>query len=175
MLDINYVLSRAQISKDMKVADLGCGASGHFTFPAARLVGKHGKIYAVDILKTILETINRRVKQENIKNIETIWSNLEIFKATKIESGSLDVAMLLNTLYQSRQRAEILREAIRMLKKGGKLIIVEWKNISSPFGPSKEDQVKAELLKANAQKLGLEIESEFDAGQYHYGIIFIKI
>jgi len=175
LLDINYVLSKAKISKDMKVADLGCGASGHFAFPAAKLVGKHGKIYAVDILKTILENINKRIKQENIKNIETVWSNLEIFKATKIESGSLDTAMLLNTLYQSRQRAEIIREAIRMLKKGGKLIVVEWKDIASPFGPSKEDNVKAELLKASAQKLGLKIEDEFDAGQYHYGVIFIKM
>ena len=175
LLDINYVLSKAQISENMKVADLGCGASGHFTFPAAKLVGKHGKIYAVDILKTILEAINRRIKQENINNIETVWSNLEIFNATKIESGSLDAAMLLNTLYQSHKKTEILREAIRMLKKGGKLMIVEWKNIASPFGPAKEDQVKTELLKPGAQKLGLKIEDEFDAGQYHYGILFVKM
>jgi len=175
LLDVNFILSKAQISEDMKVADLGCGASGHFVFPAAKIVGKGGKIFAVDILKTVLEETNKRVKQDNLDNIKTVWSNLEIFKATKIESGSLDVVLLINTLYQSHKRPEILREAIRMLKKGGKLLVVEWRNISSPFGPPAEERVKVDLLKAGGRKLGLEIEDEFEAGQYHYGILFIKL
>jgi len=175
LLDVNFILDKAQISKDIKVADLGCGASGHFVFPIAKIVGKWGRVYAVDILKTILGTINRKIKQENLDNIETVWSNLEVFKATKIAAGSLDVALLINTLYQSHKRAEILRESIRMMKKGGKLLVVEWKNISSPFGPPAEERVKPDLLRTAGKKLGLKIEDEFDAGQYHFGILFIKL
>jgi len=175
LLDVNFILSKAQISENTKVADLGCGASGFFIFPLAKLVGKRGKVYAVDILKTILETIDKRIKQENLENIKTVWSNLEIFNATKIESGSLDVILLVNTLYQSHKRPEILREAVRLLKKGGLLLVVEWKNIATPLGPPAEERVKADLLKAGAQKLGLKIEDEFDAGQYHYGIVFTKL
>ncbi|MFH1522828.1 MAG: methyltransferase domain-containing protein [Patescibacteria group bacterium] len=175
LLDVNYILEKAQVGKDMKVADLGCGASGHFVFSIARLVGKGGRVYAVDILRTVLKTIERRIKQDNLKNIITIWSDLEVFGATKIESGSLDIGLLANTLYQSHKRVEILRESIRMLKKRGKLMIIEWKNIASPFGPPAEEQVKIELLKMGAKKLGLEIEDEFDAGKYHYGLLFTKI
>jgi len=175
LLDVNYILNRAQVGENMKVADLGCGASGHFIYLAANLVGKRGKIYAIDILKTILETINKRIKQENIENIETVWSNLEIFGATKVESGSLDIALLINTLYQSHKRGEILREAVRMLKKGGRLVVVEWKNVALPFGPPIEERVKIDLLKTGAQKLGLKVDDEFDAGQYHYGILFSKL
>ena len=175
LIDINLILEKAQISANTKVADLGCGASGHFIFPAANLVGKQGKIYAVDILKTVLETNNRRIKQENLTNIQTVWSDIEIFGATKIEAGSLDAAVLMNTLYQSHKRAEIMREAIRMIKKNGKLIVVEWKNIASPFGPPVEERVKADLLKSAAKKLGLELEEEFGAGQYHYGMVFVKL
>jgi ubiquinone/menaquinone biosynthesis C-methylase UbiE len=175
LLDVNLVLSRAQISENMRVADLGCGSSGHFVFPSSKIVGKRGKVYAVDILKTVLSEIEKRIKQENIGNIETVWSNLEIFNATKIESGSLDIVLLINTLYQSHKRVEIIREAIRMLKKGGKLLVVDWKNISSPFGPPAEERVKIDLLKIGGEKLGLEIEDEFDAGQYHYGILFTKL
>lgn len=175
LLDVNFILSKTQISENMRVADLGCGASGHFVFPAARIVGKRGRIYAVDILKTVLEEIKKRIKQENLSNIETVWSNLEIFKATKIESGSLDVALLINTLYQSNKRVEIIRETVRMLKKGGKLLIVEWKNVSSPFGPPAEERVKLDLLKIGGRRLGLELEDEFDAGQYHYGVLFVKL
>ena len=84
----------------------------------------------MDILRTALETISKRAHAENLANIKTVWSNLEIFGATKIEAGSLDVGLLINTLYQSHKRAEILRESIRLLKKNGKLVIVEWKNIA---------------------------------------------
>jgi ubiquinone/menaquinone biosynthesis C-methylase UbiE len=175
LLDVNFILNKAQVGENAKVADLGCGASGHFVFPASKLVGKDGKVYAVDILKTNLENVNKRAKLENLENIKTVWSDLEIFGATKIEAGSLDVALLINTLYQSHKRAEIIREAVRMTKKDGKLVIVEWKSISSPLGPPVEERVKIDLLKAGAKKLGSNLEEEFEAGQYHYGLIFIKL
>lgn len=175
LVDANLVFQKAGVSDRMKVADLGCGSSGHFVFPAARMVGKNGKVYAVDILKTVLESVKKRAKQENLDNIDFIWSNLEIFGATKIESGGLDVSLLVNTLYQSNKRAEIFRETIRLTKRGGKVIVVEWKNIASPLGPPVEERVKADLLKAAGQKLGLKLEEEFDAGPYHYGLVFIKM
>lgn len=175
LINANLIITKAGIEERMKVADLGCGASGHFTFPAAKAVGKKGKVYAVDILKTVLEGVKRRIEQENAENIEVVWTDLEIFGATKIESGSLDVAMLINTLYLSHKRVEILREALRMLKKDGRLLIVEWENTASPMGPPIEERVKEESLKAAAPKLGLKLEEEFEAGQYHYGLVFSKI
>lgn len=175
LINANLIISKAQIGEKMKVADLGCGATGHFLFPAAKAVGKKGTIYAVDILKTILENIKKRANQEGMENISTVWTDLEIFGATNIESGSLDVAMLINTLYLSHKRVEIIRECVRMLKKDGKLLIVEWENAASPFGPPVEERVKADSLKLAAPKLGLKFEEEFEAGQYHYGLLFTKL
>jgi ubiquinone/menaquinone biosynthesis C-methylase UbiE len=175
LIDLKLILSKIHIQENMKIADLGCGSSGHFVFPIAALVGKTSIVYAVDILKTILETIDRKIKQENIKNIITVWSDLEIFGATGIESGSLDVGFLINTLYQSKNRLNIIRETIRMLKKGGSMIIVEWKNSSLPFGPPAGERVKEEALKITCQKLGLKLEEEFIPGQYHFGLVFTKI
>ncbi len=174
LLDDDFILEKAGISGGMVVADLGCGAQGRYVFGASPLVGKNGVVYAIDILKTILESIKRRAKGENINNIKTIWSDLEIYNATKIEPNKIDTSLLINTLYQSHKRVEILREAIRITKKGGKIMVVEWKNIASPFGPPTENRVKMELLKDGAKKLGLKLEEEFEAGQYHYGLIFEK-
>ena len=175
LLDVKIILSRIHVHENMKVADLGCGSSGHFVFPIANLIGKSGTVYAVDILKTILETIDRKIKQENIKNIKTIWSDLEIFGATKIETSSLDVVFLINTLYQSKNRINIIRETIRLLKKGGLVIIVEWKNSSLPFGPPAKERVTEDSLKIVCQRLGLKLEEEFIPGQYHFGLSFTKI
>lgn len=173
-MDAKLILSKAQIKEGMKVADLGCGASGHFVFPSARLVGKKGVVYAVDIMKTILVTIEKRAKLDNFQNIKTVWTDLEIFGATKIEACSLDAAYLINTLYQSKKRLEIIRESSRLIKKKGKLVIVEWKSSALPFGPSVEDRVDKDLIKRGAAKLELNILEEFEAGEYHYGIIFEK-
>lgn len=175
LIDANLLLKKARVGDKQRVADLGCGTTGHFVFPTAKAVGKKGMVYAVDILKPVLENIARRAKQEGIENIQVVWTDLEVFGATKIESGSLDTAYLINTLYLSHKRVEILREAVRMLKKDGTLLVVEWENISSPFGPPKEERVNSENLVTASPKLGLKLEEEFDAGQYHYGLIFTKL
>lgn len=174
LLDSKLILAKGQVGDRKRVAHLGCGASGHFVFPSAKLVGKRGQVYAVDILKPVLERVDRQSRQENLVNIKTIWSDLEIFGATSIESSSLDTALLINVLYESKKRPEILREAIRLLKKDGRLVIVEWKNVATPFGPSIEERVRQDLLELAGKKLGLVLEEEFVAGPYHYGLVFVK-
>ena len=175
LLDINLILDKAEIEDKTKVADLGCGSNGFFLFALAERVGKDGLVYGVDVLKKVLGAIDKRIYQENKKNIKTIWSNLEIFNGTKIEPSSIDTVLLINTLHLSSKRVEIIREAIRMLKKDANLVVVEWKNMELPFGPEPEKRVKADLLKAGAEKLGLKLENEFSAGKYHYGLIFSKL
>lgn len=175
LLDAKLVLSHADLEEGMHVADLGCGGTGHFVFPAAEVVGSKGHAYAVDIMRPALEAISRRIQLENRENMQAIWSDIEVFNATKIESSSLDVAFLINTLYQSRKRAEILREAIRMLKKDGLLLVVEWKNITLPFGPPSSERVKIDLLQKAGKKLGLIEKEQFFVGPYHYGIVFTKM
>ncbi len=174
LLDSGFILNKARIKEGDKIADLGCGAAGHFIFPAAKLVGDKGTVYAVDIMKTVLSTIDKRIKEDSFKNIKTVWSDIESFKATQIASNSLDVALIIDTLYQSGQRAKFLRESIRMLKTGAYLLVVEWKTVSTPMGPPPENRVEKESLKKGVQKMGLTVEEEFEAGDNHYGILFVK-
>ncbi|MDP3836654.1 MAG: class I SAM-dependent methyltransferase [bacterium] len=174
LFDIHGILNKITISENHHVAELGCGNFGYFVFPTAKLIGAGGRLYAVDILKTTLEEIRKRALLENLQQIETVWSNLEIFKGTKIESSSLDRVLLINVIHQSSKRVEILREAVRMLKSGGKMLIVEWKASDNPFGPSGDKRVSKDALKQAAPKLGLVLETEFEAGTYHYGLIFHK-
>ncbi|MFH1744784.1 MAG: methyltransferase domain-containing protein [bacterium] len=175
LLDSRLILDKAKIKEGARVAELGCGGHGHFVFSSADRVGRSGTVYAIDILKNSLESLEKRARQENYKNIKTILSDLEIFGATKIESGSLDVALLINTLHMSVKRAEVVREAVRMLKRGGKLVVVEWKESSSPFGPDANQRVNKENLEKVMAKIGLRLEEDFPAGQYHYGLVFTKI
>jgi ubiquinone/menaquinone biosynthesis C-methylase UbiE len=175
LFDITAILSKMSIAERQRVAELGCGNFGFFVFPLARLVGRQGKVYAVDILRATLEEIKSRSSKENLPQVETVWSDLEIFKATKIETNSLDSALIVNVLHQSNKKSELIREATRLLKRGGKLLIIEWNNSDIPFGPTPAQRVNPENLKSTIQKLGLSVTEEFPAGPYHYGLILNKL
>jgi ubiquinone/menaquinone biosynthesis C-methylase UbiE len=175
LFDITAILNKIAVEERQRVAELGCGNFGFFTFPLARLVGRSGKVYAVDIIKSTLIEIKDRATKNNLPQIIPIWSNLEVFKATNIDASSLDRALLINVLHQSDKRAEIIREATRMLKRNGRLLIVEWNSADSPLGPKPDKRLKIESLKSAVTKLGLNIQEEFVAGPYHYGLVLIKL
>lgn len=175
LFDIPAILAKINVGTRQQVAELGCGNFGFFVFPLARIVGHEGRVYAVDILKPTLDDISREAKKSNLPQVRPIWSNLEIFKATKIESSSLDSALLVNVLHQSEKKVEILREAVRLLKRGGRLLIIEWKLSDLPLGPAADKRINLPALRAAAPKIGLEINEEFDAGPYHFGLILSKI
>ena len=122
LFDIDSILRKITVEEGQKVAELGCGNFGFFVWPLAKLVGRRGNVYAVDILKSTLEEIKRQALKDNLPQVKTVWSNLELFKATEIETSSLDCALLINVLYQSDKRTDIIREAIRLLKRNGKLL-----------------------------------------------------
>ena len=174
LIDPLHVLKKVELSDGMKVGDLGCGGAGHFTFAAANLVEPKGVVYAVDILKSALQSVETRAKLVLVDNVKTIWSDLEVYKATKIDSDSLDVVLLHNSLHQSKKREEVFREALRMLKPGGKMVVVDWKESGGSFGPPKDKRISPESIKSLAQLGEMKVLDYFDAGKYHYGFVFEK-
>lgn len=156
------------------IADLGCGGVGYFVFAASKLVGDHGIVYAVDILKPNLEGIKSRAKSEGIYNIRTIWANLEVLSGTKIPTNTVDIALFINTLFQTRKHREVLHEAFRIIKPGGVLAVIDWKPVSMPIGPPAGERVGKERVREFAVLSGFTQGEEFEAGKYHYGIKFYK-
>ncbi len=174
LLNIDLILEKAKIKEGEKVGDFGCGKNGYFSFLSAKAVGKKGLIYAVDIIKSNLQLLEKEAKEHNISQIKTVWSDIETFKATKIEENSLDLIFLVNILHESAKPDDILKESVRLLKKGGRLVVVDWKKISSPVGPEVSSRLNKEFIINSANKTGLIKEEEFEAGKYHFGILFVK-
>lgn len=166
------VIEEFDIKEGMKIADFGCGA-GYFAIPAAKIVGEKGKVYALDVLKTALESVKSRARAEGLLNIISIWSNLETFNGSKLKDEFVNLALLSNILFQSPKKAGIIKEAKRILKKGGKMIIIEWKK-DQPMGPPEKFIVHKDLVSDLAKKESFKFEREFSAGKHHWGIIFIK-
>lgn len=169
------VFKKVGLEEGMHVGDLGCGNLAYYAFGSAAIVGKSGKVYAADILKTVLNAVDNRARQEGLDEIiKTVWSNLEMVGATNIPAGSLDVAFIHNVLFQSSGHEGFLKETNRLLKSGGKLMIVDWKKTGAPFGPPTKDRPDPEKIKLLAQKNGFSLVEEFEAGPYHFGLLFTK-
>jgi len=174
LLDPYHIFKEIGLEAGMRIADFGCGAAGHFVIPAGKIIGKKGTVFAVDILKLVLNTVKSRARFEEVGNVEAIWSNLEIYGATKIKEASLDFVLLANTLFQIKKNKEIFKEAVRLIKNNGKVAVVEWKMSASPLGPPTEKRLSKDFVCDLAKENELEEMKEFQAGPYHYGLVFGK-
>ncbi len=173
LIDPFKVLEEVGVRAGMKVADFGCGALGHYIFPAAKLVGSEGKIYAVDILKDALQGVESRMKLEGLSNVETVWGNLDRINGVQLPDNFLDIGLLINNLFLSPKKEILVRESMRMIKKGGTFVVIDWKSTGG-FGPDPAVRVSLEDAKKILQTEGLIITKEFSPGAYHYGLIVMK-
>ena len=170
-LNPKAIMEEAGFSADMIVGDFGCG-SGYKTFAASEIVGRHGAVYAVDILKSPLEHIRSQASERGITNVKTVWSNLEILGATKIQDQSLDAGLLVNVLFMSTEHRGVLTEVRRMLKNGALLLIIEWKSIATPFGPPLSVRVPKNDIKNLLADMSFNRIKEFDPSGYHYALLY---
>ncbi|KKQ27961.1 MAG: hypothetical protein US42_C0003G0018 [Candidatus Magasanikbacteria bacterium GW2011_GWC2_37_14] len=174
MVDAPLLLDKAQVQPGMFVADLGCGRTGHIVFSAAPRVGERGIVYAVDVLKDVLETVRKRAALESFLEIHTVWADLEQVGKTSMPAGSLDAGFIINVLNQSNNRHAILEEAHRLLKDKARLIIVDWARTGICFGPPAERYVDFKDIIDWSTLHGFALQEEFDMGKYHHGLVFFK-
>lgn len=169
------VLKRIGLDVGQRCADLGVGRQANFTIAAAEIVGPRGLVYAVDVVKSILSTVESKARLHKVNNIVTVWSDLEVYGAAKaIGDASLDLGMLITVLFQSKQRKAMMEESVRMVKSGGKLLVVDWKKTETTFGPAVEFRPDPAEIKALAAELGLTLQEEFEAGPFHFALVFQK-
>jgi ubiquinone/menaquinone biosynthesis C-methylase UbiE len=172
------VLSQLEVKEGQKIADFGCG-HGYFTLLLARLVGKTGKVLAIDILAEALDAVRSRAQLESLTNIECFRGNLEANEGSKLQSNEIDGVLLHNILFQSQKKSDILKEAARILKANGFLALIDWLPIVSeeektPFSPGGGWRISVQEAQQMAEQVGFSLIKKFDAGQYHYGLLFIK-
>jgi ubiquinone/menaquinone biosynthesis C-methylase UbiE len=172
-LDPASIVGEFGVAPGMSIADFGCG-SGFFTILVAQKVGPSGKVYALDIMESALDSVRLKAKAAKLDNIETIHTNLEVVGSSSLSDASQDVVLMANVLFQSDKKAEIFKEANRILKSKGRMVVIDWSKGGAGFGPPdhlRTDDIAIQNLGVSS---GFSFDKEIDAGQFHYGLIFHK-
>lgn len=100
------------------VADLGCG-DGYLTVEASRFAQK---VIAVDRSDAALARAREMAKRRRLTNVE--WKRGEL-ENVPLEDATVDVALLSQALHHAGSPATALAEAARIVKPGGRVLILE--------------------------------------------------
>lgn len=170
----NAILRNAEISQGEKVADFGCGV-GYFVMEASRIVGVSGRIFAIDISKDILDALKRKAIDSGRRNIYGIKADLEKPSSTGLDNESVDVVLIINVLYLVQKKETVLKEARRILKKGGKLVIMDWDEKGKLLMIEDDQVVGAKEIKELMRKLEFKKMKSFKAGLAHEVGVYTKL
>ncbi len=161
------VLDNINLKNNAVVADFGSG-SGAWVIPVAKRT-KEGTIYAIDVMGSPLAILKKRAEDEKLSNIKTIQTDIE--DGSQLPEKSCDLVLITNLLFAVKDKEGVLKEGVRILKEGGHLLVVDWKE-DSPM------QLESPVLPIQVEKitdqLGLKKVKTLSTGVYHWGLFFRK-
>ncbi|MFH0861806.1 MAG: arsenite methyltransferase [Candidatus Altiarchaeota archaeon] len=109
----------AAITKGSTVLDLGSGA-GFDCFLAARKVGKTGKVIGVDMTEEMIAKARENAEKYAYRNVEFRLGDIE---KLPVDDDSVDYVISNCVINLSPDKPGVFKEAYRVLKKGGRLVV----------------------------------------------------
>jgi ubiquinone/menaquinone biosynthesis C-methylase UbiE len=150
-LNVDQVLHYLDIKDTMTAVEFGCG-SADFTVALAKKITK-GRVYALDIQEERISFVKNKLALEKLSNVSTILCDLEAPRGSTLSEKSSDIVLIPNVLFQAENKYAMIEEAVRILKSGGQLLIVDWVK-KNAFGP-REGLLSQKEAKKIADELGL--------------------
>jgi ubiquinone/menaquinone biosynthesis C-methylase UbiE len=135
----------AEVRRGQTGVDFGSG-TGFFALPMAEMVGEEGRVYAVD---------NSEVMQAHLReksppsNLETVRADVT---ATGLPDAVAEICLLSSILHEVKEPARLVAEAARLLKPGGRMVVVEFRaDVDSPGPPRRRRIPRGQLERLFAQ------------------------
>ncbi|MFC2071377.1 class I SAM-dependent methyltransferase [Chloroflexota bacterium] len=119
----------AGVTKGMTCVDLGSG-TGALSFLMIRCVGSKGVVYAVDNSAEMLEYMRVKKPPSNLISVQCDAGQ------TGLDSNIADFCLMSLILHDIEQPDRVMAEAFRLLKPGGKALVMELtEDFDSPHHP----------------------------------------
>jgi ubiquinone/menaquinone biosynthesis C-methylase UbiE len=108
------ILKEVGIKPGFFVLDYGCGP-GSYIIPLSELVGKSGRIFALDIHPLAIQMVKEIASKKQLGNVKTIHSDCK----TGLPDKSVEVVLLYDTFHDLSDPHGVLVELHRVLKPDG--------------------------------------------------------
>ncbi len=115
------LLGFLKIQEGSHVADIGCH-EGYMTVKLSKTVKAKGKVYAIDVDQSRLNTLKRRLEDRKIENVTVVKGD---YDNPKLPTNALDAVIILDTYHEMDDHDKILDHIKSSLKKGGRLVLCE--------------------------------------------------
>lgn len=166
------ILRSAPLTAGMTVADFGCG-NGYYSVAAALIVGKKGQVIALDIMEDALSQTATLARLVGVPNVSTKQCDLEKLGTTDLPDTSCDLVIMSSLLHQVENKDNVLREAYRVLKTGGRFLVIEWMPEAS-FGPVGKDRLSKSETQKIVERFSFRPLADLPAGSFHYALLYEK-
>jgi ubiquinone/menaquinone biosynthesis C-methylase UbiE len=171
-VDAERLLNEIGLGAGNVMVDAGCG-DGYISIAASSMVGPSGTVWALDMDASSLERLTRELYVKGLGNIKVL--NTDLSERLPLPDAIADSIVMVNVLHglSSEGRAEAtLMELRRILKRGGKMLIVDFEKKFTLFGPPKDIRLDPAEVEALASRAGFKKVRQFEAASSAYGIIF---
>ena len=172
LIDVDLFFQALALKPGISVVDLGSGP-GDYSIPIAKIIGKEGRVYAVDLWQGCIEFLQSEIKRLGIVNIEPILADMS--KRLPFEGESIDVclmATILHDLKENQSHDAALSEVKRFLKKGGIFAVVEFTKRDGPPGPPASIRLSPEETARLVEPHGFTRKGLYDLGSCTYLVIY---
>ncbi|TQD27651.1 class I SAM-dependent methyltransferase [Methanolobus vulcani] len=174
MHDPELIFNELDLKKGEVFLDFGCG-TGDYSIHAAEKIGETGLVYAIDIKKELIDNLVQRTEKAGLENLIAIVSDAR--EQLPFEDKSIDLCLIstvLHTMNLEDAGKTIFTEIGRVLKPGGRLIIIECKKEDSKFGPPLSMRISPDEMEEYVYASDFEKSNIVDLG-YNYMIKFVSM
>jgi len=127
-------LRKFGLAEGMTLVDVGAG-TGFFARAAAGVVGPSGRVYAVDSSEEMLGLMRQLGLPPQVI---PLWSQEY---AIPLPDGTADMALAAFVLHETADRKRFVEELLRIVRRGGRVVVLEWKRQSEEHGPPEEERL----------------------------------
>lgn len=165
------VLAPLKLTAGQTVADVGCGP-GWFSLEAARQVAPGGKVVGIDLSEAMLARLAERAREQGLENVEPVLA--EEPDEWPVPTASCDAALVVNVYHEVDPASMFIGELKRILKPGGRCLLVDWKPEPTPIGPPQAQRIAPDDVAEEFRAAGFKLGGAGSVGPYTYGLTFFK-